>query len=192
MNKSEMDAMTLMELSRYRQEVKNKLGDLGRKIQKRREYLKSARYPLYNAEINADEEIVQLKAEYEEAQKEMSAFKEYMKIRKSRASAEEAKAKLELQRVQLETMMFEAEHKDFIGERNRKADDRRPHGPNVWFGSEFNNIRGAEKRLIVMMAREIGQARYSELKRIAYWDENHGNNRYYTGDNRFDGRKGLF
>ena len=99
---------------------------------------------------------------------------------------------MEVYRIELERAQYEAENKDFIDGRNRKAEERRPGGPPVWFGSEFNNIKGSEKRLIVMMAREIGQARYQELKRIAYWDEKHRNNRYYTGKDTWDNRKGLF
>ena len=97
-----------------------------------------------------------------------------------------------MQEAKLRQAEADAANAKFIDERNAKANKRRPDQPYVWFGSEFNNIRGAEKRLIVMMAREIGQDRYQELKRIAYWDERHGNNRYYTGRDKWDNRKGLF
>jgi len=192
MTNEKLDAMTMIELTDYKQKLSGRITALNRKIQKRKAYLKAARYPGYEPNIKNDPELLKLKDEMTEAANEMSAFKEYRKVRQSRVKVEEAKAALEMRKIELETMMYDAENKDFIDRRNAKAAERRPGGPNVWFGPEFNNIKGAEKRLIVMMAREIGQERYQELKRIAYWDEHHRNNRYYTGDDKFDGRKGLF
>lgn len=189
---AELDNLTLVELGNTKQKLKNNIAIIQNNIRKRREYLKAARYPGYEPSIKNDPEILQMKIDLEQAEKERSAFEEYLKIRKGRAKAEEARAELELYKIELEKAQYEAENKEFIDCRNAKADERRPHGGNVWMGGEFNNIKGAEKRLIVMMAREIGQARYQELKRIAYWDEHHKNNRYYTGNDKFDGRKGLF
>jgi len=192
MTYADMDGMTLIELRDYKQKLSGRITALNRKIQKRKEYLKATRYPGYEPSVKNDPEIMQMKIELAEVSNEMSSFKEYRRLRENRVKVEEAKADLELHRIELEKMQFDAENRDFIDQRNAKASERRPGGPNVWFGPEFNNIKGAEKRLIVMMAREIGQARYQELKRIAYWDEHHRNNRYYTGDDKFDGRKGLF
>ena len=192
MTHNEFDAMTLVELRDYKQKISAKITAANRKIQKRKAYLKAVRYPGYEPSVKNDDEILRLKVEVSEATNEMSSYKEYMKIRNSRAKVEEARANLEMHKIELEKMQYEADNKEFINCRNAKADERRPGGPSVWMGGEFNDIRGAEKRLIVMMAREIGQARYQELKRIAYWDEHHGNNRYYTGTEKFDGRKGLF
>ena len=189
---AELDQMTLYELREQKQKLTSTVTAVQNKIRKRKEYLKAARYPGYEPSVKNDPEILQLKIDLTEASNELSSFTEYMKIRNSRAKVEEARAALELHKIELEKAQFEADNKDFIDERNAKADERRPNGSNVWFGPEFNNIKGAEKRLIVMMAREIGQARYNELRRIAYWDDRHRNNRYYTGNDKFDGRKGLF
>ena len=100
-----------------------------------------------------------------------------------RDAQEFALMKLEMDRAKLIE-----ENQDVIAARNARAEDRRPGGPVVWFDPLFRNIKGAEKRLIVMMAREIGQARFAELKRIAYWDEHHKNNHYYSST-MFGGRE---
>ena len=124
-----------------------------------------------------------------------AACTELCEFRKNRAmekALERETNELALMQVEMEKARLFAENKDVIAIRNAKAEERRPKGPNVWFGAEFKNIRGSEKRLIVMMAREIGQERYQELRRIALWDEHHKNNRYYTGNDDFDGKRGLF
>ena len=188
----ELDRLSPYELKQLKTQMKSAVTIVQNKIRKRREYLRSVRYPGYEPNIKGDPEILQLKTNLTEAASELSSMEEYMKIRSSRVKVEEARATLEMHKIELEKAQFDAENKEFISVRNMKAEERRPHGPNVWFGPEFNNIRGAEKRLIVMMAREIGQERYNELRRIAYWDDQHRNNRYYTGSDRFDGKKGLF
>lgn len=186
------DGMTLLELGNEKTKLSNRCTALNRAIQKRKEYLKKARYPGYEPNVKEDPELIQLKTELCQASNDVCSIKEYLKARKAMAQVEEKKAQLEMYKIELEKAQYEAENQEFIDARNAKATERRPDQPYVWFGSEFNNIKGAEKRLIVMMAREIGQARYQELKRIAYWDEKHGNNRYYTGSNKWDNRKGLF
>lgn len=189
---AEMDMMTLWELEKLKDQLRGRVTTLNGKVQKRKAYLKAARYPGCEPNYKTDEELIQLKIDLVEASNDLSRYKEYMTIRKCRINSEKAREELELQKVALEKARFEAENKDFINERDAKADARRPGGPNVWFGPEFNNIKGAEKRLVVMMAREIGQDRYNELRRIAYWDTRRGNNRYYTGTDQWNDRKGLF
>ena len=188
----EWDRMSMLELSEEKQRMSNRCAALNRSIQKRKEVLKAKVRPGEPVGSKSDPELIKLKIELTEASNDVSNIKEYIQVRKARAKAEERKAELEVYKIELEKAQYEAENREFIDARNAKANERRPDQPYVWFGNEFNNIKGAEKRLVVMMAREIGQARYQELKRIAYWDEKHGNNRYYTGSNKWDNRKGLF
>lgn len=187
---SKYDAMSMVELNDLKKKLGSQSAALNRQINKRKEYLKQSRYPGYDPSIKGDAEIIELKLQLNDVNREISILKEYKRNRQAFKEVEEARAKLEKRKIALEVAQFEAENKDFIDSRNAKADERRPDKPKVWFGSEFNNIKGAEKRLIMMMAREIGQARYQELKRIAYWDEQHGNNHYYTGSYKFDNGRG--
>ena len=195
-NYPEWDKMSLLELGNLKQKMSNRCSALNRAIQKRKEAIKAAARPGEPVNSKSDPELIKLKIELTEASNDICNIKEYMQIRKSRAKIEEKivekQAELETYKIELEKAKYEAENKDFVDGRNAKANERRPGGPPVWFGREFDNIKGSEKRLIVMMAREIGQARYQELKRIAYWDEQHRNNRYYTGNDKWSDRKGLF
>lgn len=190
MNTADFDSMSLLELRAYKQKIAGKIADINNRISVRKRYIKNAKCPGNELSEKTDHELLELKQELLKASYEMSEFKEYKRIRDSRAAVEQERAKLEMQELQIEKMRFEAENAKFITARNMKADERRPDKPRVWFGGEFNNIKGAEKRLIMMMAREIGQERYQELKRIAYWDEQRGNNHYYTGSHKFDNGRG--
>ena len=189
---SAYENMTLKELRTERQVLVSRITSLNRQIGKRKEYLKSVRAPGTQIGLDQDEEIIRLKDELADVTQKCSALKAVKRVREEQLQAEQAQAKADMKEAKLRQEEVDAANAKFIDERNAKANKRRPDQPYVWFGSEFNNIRGAEKRLIVMMAREIGQARYQELKRIAYWDEQHGNNRYYTGRDKWDNRKGLF
>ena len=189
---SAYENMTLKELRTERQVLVSRITSLNRQIGKRKEYLKKVRAPGTQIGLDQDEEIIRLKDELADVTQKCSALKAVKRVREEQLQAERAQAKADMKEAKLRQEEADAANAKFIDERNAKANDRRPDQPFVWFGSEFNNIRGAEKRLIVMMAREIGQDRYQELKRIAYWDERHGNNRYYTGRDKWDNRKGLF
>lgn len=184
--------MTLRELRTEKQVLSLQVTKLNRAISKRKEYLKKVRAPGCQVGLDQDEEIIRLKDELAEVTQKCCALKAVKRVREEQMQAERAQAKADIKEAKLRQEEADAANAKFIDERNAKARERRPDQPFVWFGSEFNNIRGAEKRLIVMMAREIGQARYQELKRIAYWDEKHRNNRYYTGKDTWDNRKGLF
>jgi len=189
---SSYENMTLRELRTEKQVLSMQITKLNRAIGQRKEYLKKVRAPGCPVGLDQDEEIIRLKDELAEITQKCGTLKAIKRVREEQLQAERAQAKADLMEAKHRQEETDAANAKFIDERNAKANERRPDQPFVWFGSEFNNIRGAEKRLIVMMAREIGQARYQELKRIAYWDEQHGNNRYYTGRDKWDNRKGLF
>lgn len=192
MTKEELDRMSLPEIQTYGQKLSAELTKLNHEIRERKKYLRAVRYPGYEPNVKNDPEILRTKARVIELQRETANLKEYKRRRNAIADAERERAELERAKIRMERAQFEAENKDFIDERNSKADERRPSGPAVWMGQEFKNIKGAEKRLIIMMAREIGQMRYTELRRIAFWDHERGNNRYYTGNDNWNDRKGLF
>lgn len=54
----------------------------------------------------------------------------------------------------------------------------------VYMGNEFRDCTGFERRLALLMAYEIGQERYSELKRQAGDDTKRGETAFYVGDNQ--------
>lgn len=51
----------------------------------------------------------------------------------------------------------------------------------VYMGREFYDCNGFERRLALLMAMEIGQKRYEELKRQAADDTSRGETYFYTG-----------
>ena len=50
----------------------------------------------------------------------------------------------------------------------------------VYMGNEFRDCNGYERRLALLMAYEIGQERYQELKRQASDDTHNGETSFYT------------
>ena len=68
----------------------------------------------------------------------------------------------------------------------RKPRGERPQGM-VHFGREWEGVNAFQKRLIILMARAIGQERYQELKRIATDDYRNRENRYYSGSAAWNG-----
>lgn len=52
---------------------------------------------------------------------------------------------------------------------------------HVYMGREFYDCNGYERRLALLMAMEIGQKRYDELKRQAADDTSRGETYFYTG-----------
>lgn len=62
----------------------------------------------------------------------------------------------------------------------KKPRGERP-GNRVYMGREFYDCNGYERRLALLMAMEIGQKRYEELKRQASDDTSRGETYFYTG-----------
>ena len=177
------ELMTKNQLSVYKQQLKSKITKLNKKISERKKYLKSVRNPKLT--YVPDETLEQWKKEIAELAEESNRLKEYNKAYNARIQAEEIRSQLELRKAQDEALKYDKY-------RERLADERRPKGERVWMGSEFRKLRPAEKRLIMLMAREIGQQRFQELRRIAFYDEKHHKNIYYTGSNVFNGGEGEY
>lgn len=176
--REELEGMSEIELREYRQSLKNDMRELHDQIVARHAEMKVL--GLNKHERAKDEEIKRLQelvTKVTIGNQELSTFRNDQALEKK--IAKEA-GELALMRIEMERAQLKFENKDVIEANNARADERRPSGPVVWFDPLFRNIKGAEKRLIVMMAREIGQARFAELKRIAFWDEHHRNNKYYS------------
>lgn len=71
-------------------------------------------------------------------------------------------------------------------EQKKKPRGERPEGM-VHFGREWEGVNAFQKRLIILMARAIGQERYQELKRTAMDDYRNRENRYYSGSAAWNG-----
>ena len=174
----EMEGMTDAELLEYRQKLKADMRKLHEKTVARQAEMKAV--GLTSKVRVKDEEVIALKQLQTKTAVALQALADFRSNRAMEKKIEQEANELALMRIEMERAQLKFENKDVIEANNARADERRPGGPVVWFDPLFRNIKGAEKRLIVMMAREIGQARFAELKRIAFWDEHHRNNHYYS------------
>ena len=174
----EMEGMTDAELLEYRQGLKADMRKLHEKTVSRQAEMKAV--GLISKVRAKDEEVIALKQLQTKTAVALQALADFRSNRAMEKKIEQEANELALMRIEMERAQLKFENKDVIEANNARADERRPGGPVVWFDPLFRNIKGAEKRLIVMMAREIGQARFAELKRIAFWDEHHRNNHYYS------------
>ena len=69
----------------------------------------------------------------------------------------------------------------------KKPRGERPEG-KVYFGGEWREgLNAFQKRLVILMAREIGQERYQELKRQALDDYRKRETEFYTGSKHWNG-----
>lgn len=62
-----------------------------------------------------------------------------------------------------------------------RAERNRPEGPAVDVSKEIFGMNAVQKRLIMLLAREVGFDRYNELRLIAAADFRHRETEYYTG-----------
>lgn len=174
----EMEGMTDAELLEYRQGLKADMRKLHEKTVARQAEMKAVGL---TSKVRAkDEEIIALKQLQTKTAVALQALADFRSNRAMEKKIEREANELALMRIEMEQSQLKFENRDVIAFRNAQADERRPGGPVVWIDPLYRNLHGAEKRLIIMMAREIGQARFAELKRIAFWDEHHRNNKYYS------------
>lgn len=177
------ESMTKSELSAHKQQIKSKIAKLNKKLSERKKYLKSVRNP--NLTYGPDKEYEAMKAEMLELAEESSRLKEFNRTYNAKLEAERLESELALRKAQDDALKYDKY-------RERLADERRPKGERIWMGSEFRKLRPAEKRFIMLIAREIGQQRFQELRRIAFADEKHHRNVYYTGSNVFNNGEGAY
>ena len=182
----EMEGMTDAELLEYRQGLKADMRKLHEKTVARQAEMKAV--GLTSTVRAKDEEVIALKQLQTKTAVALQALADFRSNRAMEKKIEREANELALMRIEMEQSQLKFENRDVIAFRNAQADERRPGGPVVWIDPLYRNLHGAEKRLIIMMAREIGQARFAELKRIAFWDEHHRNNHYYSST-MFDGKE---
>ena len=91
--------------------------------------------------------------------------------------------KLKTQRQKLLKQQKEIEAAKPPVQRKVKPRGARPKN-RVYMGSEFRDCNGFERRLALLMAYEIGQDRYDELKRQASDDTKSRETEFYTGGAR--------
>ena len=172
---TDFSGQSLDTLKAYRDELGRKYGEAGRAICVRRKYLKTISGP--GVPIKDDPELKELQAKSIVLQNEIIQLKEYMTANKDDLEREDLRVKEEMAAYEVE--------------RAKMIETLRPAAPRIWFGSEFKKCTDSERRLVSMMAREIGLKRYQELRMIAFYDEKHKNNRYYTGSDVFNHGKGV-
>ena len=174
----ELEDMSEIELRDYRDGLKANMRELNDMIVARHAEMKTLGM---NAKARAkDEYVIQLKGVQTKTSMALQELAEFRNNKVLEKKIEKEANELALMRIEMEQSQLKFENRDVIAFRNAQADERRPGGPVVWIDPLYRNLHGAEKRLIIMMAREIGQARFAELKRIAFWDEHHRNNKYYS------------
>ena len=67
-----------------------------------------------------------------------------------------------------------------------RAERNRPDGPVVDVSKEIFGMNAVQKRLMMLLAREVGFNRYDELRRIAAADYRHKETEYYTGSKKWN------
>ena len=159
--------MGLVELNEEKNRLSAAVTALNRKLNKRYVWCKENGIPK-----KEDSEVARLKSEIEVATKDLADFKELLKVRRLAIAAKE---KEELARISAATVEME----ESAAEITKRLDSLRPEGMPVYFSSEFKGCGPSEKRLVMLMAREIGQKRYQELRQIAYWDAKHKRTKGY-------------
>lgn len=165
----ELDKMTTSEINNYRTILKGKITKLNNKITKRNNYLINLKKT--KAERKADPEIAAMKAEAEEIAHTISIIKDYKREHQAQIALEMANAQAEIKRMQRDEWMDELAAYDEKIETAHEIEKIRPAAPRICFGSEFRKCSTSERRLVSMMAREIGLERYQQLRKIAFWDE---------------------
>jgi chromosome segregation ATPase len=162
--KSMSEAEVLAELNTTKQRMEKlaiEVGYIGSQISAKKLAL-SAR-GLSVKKNTTDGELVTMRTKYQELSNEIRQIKtRRQKLLKAKQEYEKAKPP-----------------------ESRKIKPRGERPKNrVYMGSEFRDCTGYERRLALLMAYEIGQERYSELKRQASDDTRNGETDFYTGGQR--------
>lgn len=97
--------------------------------------------------------------------------------------AKSASLSLEIQQV---NNAIAAEPNPITTSQMPRAERNRPDGPVVDVSKEIFGMNAVQKRLVMLLAREVGFSRYDELRRIAAADYRHKETEYYTGSKRWN------
>ena len=164
-----LDGMSSGEINTWRSQLKGKVSKLNIKMAERNKYLKSLGKTA--AERKADSEYASLLAMLEDYSHTLNVIKDYKREHAAQIEIEKANAELEIKRMRREDALREAEAQDALIAKAHEIEKIRPAAPRIFFGSEFRKCTTSERRLVSMMAREIGLERYQQLRKIAFWDE---------------------
>lgn len=164
-----LDGMSSGEINTWRSQLKGKVSKLNIKMAERNKYLKSLGKTA--AQRKADPEYASLLTMLEDYSHMLNVIKDYRREHAAQLEIERTNAELEIRRMRREDAMREAETQDALIAKAREIEKIRPAAPRIYFGSEFRKCTTSERRLVSMMAREIGLERYQQLRKIAFWDE---------------------
>lgn len=164
-----LDEMSSGEINTWRSQIKGKVSKLNAQITKRNQYLKALGKTA--AERKADPEYAFMLTELEDYSHTLNVIKDYKREQAAQLEIEKANAELEIKRMRREDALREAEAQDALIAQAHEIEKIRPAAPRIFFGSEFRKCTTSERRLVSMMAREIGLERYQQLRKIAFWDE---------------------
>lgn len=164
-----LDGMSSGEINTWRSQLKGKVSRLNAKIAKLNQYLKALGKT--TAERKADPEYAFLLTELEDYSHTLNVIKDYKREHAAQLEIERTNAELEIKQMRREDALREAEAQDTLIAKAHEIEKIRPAAPRIFFGSEFRKCTTSERRLVSMMAREIGLERYQQLRKIAFWDE---------------------
>ena len=162
--------MTLTELKVEKKELGKQFGEITKEINRVREEIK-AKTPVGQPYRNHPA-LVELREKRDKIQKRMLELDEIRNTQRNQMILAEREAQMRLDELDAREYYMEEE-------RNMKAMSRRPNGEQLTYLYEFDKMTGTKRRLAILMIREIGLDRFLELRRIASWDERHGNDAYY-------------
>ena len=180
MDRKDMEKLSTEKLILHRNDMREKMKQLTEAAKPRRKELKKIHktgdvgYQDYELEL-IKKECTRLNSELAECNQILSARRAVEKV--------EGEARKEVREKVDEIEKEILDDGVDLREIARKLDELRPAGMPVTFGSEFNKCSASARRLIAMMAREIGWKRYHELRAIAYFDEKHQVKKYYYPGN---------
>lgn len=164
------NTMTLAQIKAEKTQIGQQISEVCKEINKYREHLKAIT-PLGQPYRN-DPHYIELRAKRDALQDRMRELSEYRRYHQNQMILAEKKAQEQIDEMNARDY-YRAE------KRNMQAASRRPNGEVLSYLYEFDHFKGTKRRLAIMMIREIGMDRFLELRRIASWDERHGNNDYY-------------
>ena len=163
-------AMSVAQLAVARKKLKEEAKSVNKAIAVRGEFLKANM--IKGKKWITDPEYCELKEKKTMIDADLKYTAELWKAVSKEQEVRERKAQLVIDELDVR----EREVEDI---KEMKANERRPDGTELQYLYEFDSLKGAKRRLVVMMIREIGLQRFLELRRIASWDERHRNNAYY-------------
>ena len=143
--------------------------------------------------------LEELKRKHDELAGQYMSLNNLIRARKAEVRAQGGMVKTDLKLLQLKaksaSLSFEiqqvnnaiaAEPNPVSVSQMPRAERNRPDGPVVDVSKEIFGMNAVQKRLMMLLAREVGFNRYDELRRIAASDYRHKETEYYTGTKKWN------